>query len=141
MLNIQGLLSFFQYIAVDNSIKNCLIEQGVENARPNWMQISLRMSNGHSSEISLPKKNQESKARLKNNPPTFRGLSPVPCKISSCQSRICELPLAWVSCLCGFSSHDLDTPCSYDPSSLSSAKLQELSPVLGYGSVGGRAWQ
>ena len=34
--------------------------------------------------------------------------SSVPCRLSSFLSRVRELPLAWVSCFCGPSHHDLD---------------------------------
>lgn len=65
--------------------------------------------------------------------PTLRVSSLVPCKFPSCQSIVCGLPLARVSCLCSFPHCVFDPLVSYDPSSLSATQLQQLSQCLAVG--------
>ena len=68
-------------------------------------------------------------------PLTFREPNLVQCGFPSFQYRGPEHLLSQIRCLCGFSKQDLDPRYSDDPSSPSSAGLQELSPVLGCGSL------
>ena len=49
------------------------------------------------------------------------------CRFPSCQSGVSDLPLAWVSCFCGFPHHGLDPSVCM----ITSPSLQmELSPVV-----------
>ena len=50
--------------------------------------------------------------------PTFRGPSLVLCRFPSCQSRMSEVPLVYVSCLCNFPTIILTYLSSYNPSFL-----------------------
>lgn len=65
--------------------------------------------------------------------PTLRVSSLVPRKFPSCQSIVCGLPLARVSCVCSFPHCVFDPLVSYDPSSLSATQLQQLSQCLAVG--------
>ena len=44
----------------------------------------------------------------------------------SCRPRVLEVLRAWINCLCGFSCHDLDLPCSCNSCSLSLPGLPEF---------------
>lgn len=64
---------------------------------------------------------------------TCRRSRSVLCQLPSCQSGVHDLPQALSAVSVGFPDIILTSPCSYNHSSLSSAGLAELGPVLNCG--------